>query len=143
MLYAWMERLAHPRGASMSYKVCDSDGNVLSAGIEDVIARGTAQAIANRRGESVWLSSEDDLARVFAGTSLGEEITPEEEGKPGQPIRQDVRTVPLSWREMGLVIAALQSQASNLYDADDQAGGAECRQLAERLMRIRKALRDE
>jgi hypothetical protein len=28
------------------------------------------------------LSSEDDLARVFAGASLGEKITPEEEEKP-------------------------------------------------------------
>lgn len=127
----------------MSYKICDSDGNVLSAGIEDVIARRTAQSIANRRGESVWLSTEDDLARIFAGTSLGEEITPEEEEKRSQPIKQDVQAVPLSWREMGLVIATLQSQASNLYDADDKERAAEFGRLAERLMRIRKAFGDE
>jgi hypothetical protein len=135
LLYAWTGRLTSEVSMGKLYMVCDRDGAALIDLVEEVIARGTAQALANRKGESVWLCASGSREER-------EEFKPEEEEKPGHPIERDVRPVLLTWREMGIVIAALQSQTSHLDDADDGSGGAEeCRRLAERLMRIRKVWR--
>jgi len=52
------------------YMVCDDNGNALTNGLQEHEAHRIAQAIADRRGESVWLSANDDP------DDSGEEITP-------------------------------------------------------------------
>ena len=55
-----------------TYTVCDNHGNEITNGLEPERAWLTAQRIANRRGERVWLSRSDS-------DTLGECIEPEDQ----------------------------------------------------------------
>lgn len=50
-----------------TYMVCDGDGNACTDGLQEHEAQRAAQSIANRRGESVWLSESgsEDLGDEF------------------------------------------------------------------------------
>jgi hypothetical protein len=50
-----------------TYMICDGDGNALTDGVQEHEADRIAQNIANRRGQSVWLSpsDSDDIGTEF------------------------------------------------------------------------------
>lgn len=52
-----------------TYTVCDGHGNACTDGLQEHEAARIAQSIANRRGESVWLSES-------GSDDLGEEVEP-------------------------------------------------------------------
>lgn len=52
-----------------TYMVCDGDGYALTDGLQEHEVRQVAQRMANNRGESVWLSKDND-------SGMGEEIEP-------------------------------------------------------------------
>lgn len=44
--------------------VCDGNGFAITEGLQEHEARSVAQSIANRRGESVWLVTDDSEEEI-------------------------------------------------------------------------------
>ena len=57
---------------TMTYMVCDGNGNQITDGLQQHEAHRVAKRIANSRGESVWLSEN-------TSPDMGEEIAPEQD----------------------------------------------------------------
>ena len=55
-----------------TYMICDGDGYALTDGLQEHECRRVAQAMADDRGESVWLSENDS-------DDMGEEFEPKDD----------------------------------------------------------------